>query len=127
MEVPEDAGSRPVFGKVPRWYHLDCFMEKREELQASNLSANSLEGYSSLKKADKDVLDKQLGTAKVTKRSKGQTGAPPAKRTKEEQNELDYLKVLSKYGFDPWSLCMATLDLLILNTLFRLRMRKSGG
>ena len=94
MEIPQDAGSRPVFGKVPRWYHLDCFIEKREELQASNLSANSLEGYSSLKKADKVVLDKQLGKAKVaTKRREGQTGAPPAKRTKEEQTELDYLKV----------------------------------
>ncbi|KAI6661254.1 Poly polymerase 1, partial [Oopsacas minuta] len=93
METSDGVGSRPVFVKSPRWHHVECFMKKREELEASNLSANNINGYSSLKKADKSLLEKELGKAKVApKRSKEQTGAPPAKRTKEEQTELDYLK-----------------------------------
>ena len=50
-------------------------------------------GYSSLKKADKDSLEKQLGKVKASKRSKGEVGAPPTKRSKEEQTEFESLKV----------------------------------
>ena len=93
MEAPDDPGSRPALGRLPRWYHVECFMDNRDALGAANLLANNIDGYSSLKKADKEMLEEQLGKAKAPKRSKGETGAPSAKRSKEEQTELDSLKV----------------------------------
>ena len=93
MEASEDPGSRPTYVKLPRWYHVECFMDNREILAATNLLANNIDGYSSLKKADKDSLEKQLGKVKASKRSKGEVGAPPTKRSKEEQTEFESLKV----------------------------------
>ena len=99
-DATETAGSK-VFNKIPRWYHVDCFMENREKLMATSLMANNIEGYKLLKKDDKVLLEDQLGKVVVVsgKRGKGSSGAPPAKRSKEEQMEQDLLKVIFAHTF----------------------------
>ena len=105
MEAPEDPGSRPALSRLPRWYHVECFMTNRDGLAATKLLANNIDGYSSLKKADQALLEKQLGKIMAPKRSRGEAGAPSAKRSKEEQTELDSLKVIAlRFSILNWNI-----------------------
>lgn len=47
------------FGGLNRWYHLECFVKLREDLEFFG-TASTLSGFVNLKIEDKDNIKKQL-------------------------------------------------------------------
>ncbi len=56
--------TRGFAGQLPTWHHVECFLERLEELDAVGLAAEELTGFSKLKKADKDELSSKLAMMK---------------------------------------------------------------
>lgn len=88
-----------MYGPVDQWHHVDCFVEKRDELEfGSDLGANQIKGFDRLKDEDKEMLIKKLGKGTKGKKRKGDSakGAGGKKGKKEETEEEKQLKEQSK-------------------------------
>ena len=96
MEPSPDSSA---FGKVSmmmHWFHVDCFVEKRSEMEVDEATAETFPGFSTLTKEDQTLLQKKLGTSKSSgkkagKKRKGsaleETKGTQNKKIKEEKNE----------------------------------------
>ena len=60
MEQP-DLTQTNYSGLVPHWHHVECFLERAEELGAGGVSAAELSGFSLLEKVDQTELKTKLG------------------------------------------------------------------
>ncbi|KAL8613750.1 hypothetical protein ACOMHN_029607 [Nucella lapillus] len=88
-----------MYGPQDLWYHLDCFVEKRDELGfRADLITERITGFGKLKQEDKDELLEKLGKGETKKRKvvdeKGAAGGKKVK--KEETEEEKQLKEQSK-------------------------------
>jgi poly [ADP-ribose] polymerase 1 len=52
------------FGGLPRWHHLDCFVQLRQEYEFWD-SADTIPGYAGLKSDDKKTLKSKLPAIKA--------------------------------------------------------------
>ena len=105
MEPGPESSAPSGIGSIPRWHHVDCFIENREELEvAQSVTAQSFTGFKQLKKEDQKMLQEELGSSSVKKASKGKKRKGQAdeeavpkkvKKTAEEEEEERQLKVLS--------------------------------
>jgi poly [ADP-ribose] polymerase len=104
MMEPSLESSAPMgVGLIPRWHHVDCFVNERENLEVdSSITAECFTGFKKLKKEDQDMLKKKLGASKDKKKSAGrgkkrkvEDEAKPQKKQKtaEEEAEEKALKV----------------------------------
>ncbi|KAJ8308841.1 hypothetical protein KUTeg_013715 [Tegillarca granosa] len=96
-----DSVRAKMYGPVDLWYHLDCFVKDRDELEfGADMNVEKIKGYNQLKKEDRDLLVSKLGkgdkTAKKRKggNDKGDSGGKKAK--KEETEEEKKLKEQSQ-------------------------------
>lgn len=99
---PDAESSAPAGVPIPRWHHIDCFIENRDFLEVdSSVTAESFTGFTKLKKEDKDLLKSKLGTAGGKKAGKGNKRKAQAvdetdakrKKTAEEDEVEKKLKV----------------------------------
>ena len=75
---PDGESNAPAGVPIPRWHHVDCFIESRESLEVeSSVTAESFTGFSKLKKVDKDLLKSKLGSG-GGKKGKGSKRKAPA-------------------------------------------------
>ncbi|XP_048732716.1 poly [ADP-ribose] polymerase 1-like [Ostrea edulis] len=94
-----DSQRAKMYGPVDQWYHVDCFVENRDELEfGSSLGANQIKGFERLKEDDRAMLIEKLGKgAKVAKRkAESAKGSGGKKAKKEETEEEKHLKEQSK-------------------------------
>ena len=57
-------------GLIPRWHHVDCFIQAMPHLEVSNITANNLTGFTKLKKPDKEMLAQKLGGSATAKKTR---------------------------------------------------------
>lgn len=61
MEEPDEDEPYAYGGQlIPRWYHVDCFIDDRADLH-NEITADMLTGYKHLKKPDQEMLAKKFG------------------------------------------------------------------
>ena len=48
-----------MYGPYPGWHHVDCFVKRRQDLEYFE-SAESLPGFKTLSKEDKEMLRSKL-------------------------------------------------------------------
>jgi len=58
-----------AIGLMPRWHHVDCFIQAMSHLSVPGITANHLTGFSKLKKPDREILVQKLGGS-VTKKAR---------------------------------------------------------
>ncbi|XP_022328673.2 poly [ADP-ribose] polymerase 1-like isoform X1 [Crassostrea virginica] len=88
-----------MYGPMDQWYHVDCFVENRDELEfGEDLGADQIKGFSRLKDDDKALLTEKLGKGTKGKKRKGDStkGSGGKKIKKEETEEEKQLKEQSK-------------------------------
>ncbi|XP_062619939.1 poly [ADP-ribose] polymerase 1-like [Saccostrea cucullata] len=88
-----------MYGPVDQWYHVDCFVENRDELEfGKDLGANQIKGFERLKEDDRAMLTEKLGKGSKGTKRKGDTsqGSGGKKVKKEETEEEKQLKEQSK-------------------------------
>lgn len=81
-------------GPQDLWYHVDCFVKDREELDFY-AAADKIKGFKGLKDDDKDDLKKKLPLVKnaEAKRAASTSSTQPAKKQKTQDPKEDKLKV----------------------------------
>ncbi|XP_054284117.1 poly [ADP-ribose] polymerase-like [Macrosteles quadrilineatus] len=92
MDYDSDDGRR--YGGVPLWHHLDCFVKLRQDL-GFFMSADQLDGFTSLKDEDKAKFKEVLPAIKA-KPSDSVDGPPAPKKTKAEPVNEEEKKELKK-------------------------------
>ena len=56
---------KPQLGLIDRWYHTECFVNRRDELVfKSEYSGAQLKGFNALRAEDKEDLKKRLPAVK---------------------------------------------------------------
>ena len=60
MEQP-DPTERAYGGLLPRWHHVDCFLERAAELEADGVAAEELSGFTKLGKEEQKELRGKFG------------------------------------------------------------------
>lgn len=56
---------KPQLGLIDRWYHMACFVSRREELVFKpDYSAGQLKGFAALRAEDQEMLRKRLPAVK---------------------------------------------------------------
>ena len=60
MEEPDPEEYGFSGERIPRWHHYSCL---KKELMVGGLTADMIPGFKQLKKADKDTINEDLGTA----------------------------------------------------------------
>jgi len=93
-KMVEPEGKKAFLGKLPQWYHVDCFAEMKEELEAVDLPLQDVDGFSSLSEEDLKTLKEKVGLTdeKKVKPRKKVEEKPPVPKTKEESKEEKQLK-----------------------------------
>ncbi|XP_065898100.1 poly [ADP-ribose] polymerase 1-like isoform X2 [Dysidea avara] len=93
-----------AIGLMPRWHHVDCFIQAMFHLGVSGITANHLTGFSKLKKPDREILTQKLGGS-VTKKAKSrkriavpEETAPAAKKSKSASELEDEKKLKEQNG-----------------------------
>ncbi|KAK6179955.1 hypothetical protein SNE40_012198 [Patella caerulea] len=82
-----DSQRAKMYGPQELWHHVDCFVDKKDELEF-NVDIKQITGFKSLKKEDQEELVKKLGGAGPAKKRKGDTKSEaPAKKVKMEETE----------------------------------------
>ena len=71
--IQSDLEERRFAGLIPSWHHVQCFLERLEELEAVGVSAAELSGYVKLKEEDREELAGQF-EAKSGKKGKAAAG-----------------------------------------------------
>ena len=66
---PEERGS--FVGLIPAWHHLECFLERLEELEAQGVLPEELSGFTKLKKPDKEMVAKKMSSKRGSGKGKG--------------------------------------------------------
>ena len=69
-DVEEYGHVAAAVGLIPRWHHVDCFIQAMSHLGVSNITANNLTGFTKLKKPDKEMLAQKLGGSITSKRTR---------------------------------------------------------
>ena len=64
MEQADPSERVGYAGLLPKWHHVSCFLECREEVGAEGVGADELSGFSRLKKEDQQLLKGQFGGPK---------------------------------------------------------------
>lgn len=99
---PDAESNAPAGVPIPRWHHVDCFVESRESLGVdSTITAESFSGFTKLKKEDKELVKSKLGSGGGKKAGKGNKRKAQAvdevdakrKKTAEEDEVEKQLKV----------------------------------
>ncbi|NP_001191521.1 poly-(ADP-ribose) polymerase I [Aplysia californica] len=88
-----------MYGPQDLWHHVDCFVDKRDELGFTEQSDPSIiKGFAKLKPEDKELLYAKLGKGKKAEKRKGddKKDAGGKKAKKEETEEEKTLKEQSK-------------------------------
>ncbi|XP_064601493.1 LOW QUALITY PROTEIN: poly [ADP-ribose] polymerase 1-like [Liolophura sinensis] len=88
-----------MYGPQDLWYHLACFAENRDELGfGTDLSPDSIVGFSKLKKEDKDEIINVLGKGEKKKKRKAKEnkGGSEGKKSKIETEEEKSLREQSQ-------------------------------
>lgn len=88
---------KPQLGMIDRWYHPNCFVQKREELGfRPEYSASQLKGFSLLSAEDKEELKTQLPGVKHEGKRKGdevdgmdQVVKKKSKKEKDKDSKLE--------------------------------------
>ncbi|ESO88129.1 hypothetical protein LOTGIDRAFT_206927 [Lottia gigantea] len=88
----------PKYGAVDKWYHVDCFVQNRDELNF-NFDVKLLPGLRRLKKPDQEELHKKLAP-KSGKKRKADGAAGSSKKVKVE--ETDEEKLLRTQSAEVW-------------------------
>ncbi|KAK7104156.1 poly [ADP-ribose] polymerase 1-like [Littorina saxatilis] len=91
-----DSVRSKLYGPQEAWHHIDCFVDKRDELGfTSDLNPDKVTGFKNLKQEDKDELIEKMG--KGEKDGKKKRKAPEAKdasggkKVKKEESEEEKL------------------------------------
>uniref|UniRef100_T1IQQ9 Poly [ADP-ribose] polymerase n=1 Tax=Strigamia maritima TaxID=126957 RepID=T1IQQ9_STRMM len=95
-------GEAARFGPADLWYHVDCFVSNREDLQFFG-AADVITGFKSLKPEDQADLKKKLPIMKsaIKRLAESNKDGPTSKKAKAEENaEEMQLKKQSKLIFD---------------------------
>ncbi|KAM7298160.1 poly [ADP-ribose] polymerase 1 [Ixodes scapularis] len=91
-----DGAFSKMRGPVPQWYHVDCFVKKRDDLDYT-LGADSIPGFMSLGVDDQRMLKEKIKKLDRKRKPKAadETDGPPAKQAKvpEDPEEEKALKV----------------------------------
>ncbi|MEE6473716.1 hypothetical protein FKM82_010148 [Ascaphus truei] len=100
---------RPQLGMIDRWYHPDCFVERREELGFLPMyNATQLKGFSLLNAEDKEILKTKLPAVKNEGKRKGDEMDGPAvskkKLKKEKEKESKLQKLCKEQTESIWSI-----------------------
>ena len=69
-DVEEYGHVAAAVGLIPRWHHVDCFVQAMSHLGVSNITANNLTGFGRLKKPDREMLAQKLGGSITTKKTR---------------------------------------------------------
>ncbi|XP_060555294.1 poly [ADP-ribose] polymerase 1-like [Ruditapes philippinarum] len=88
-----------MYGPCDLWHHVDCFIEKRDELDfGTDMNPDKIKGFSNLKKEDQELLIEKLGKGSSGKKRKGDTskGAGGKKKKQEETEEEKALREQSQ-------------------------------
>ncbi|CAL1526877.1 unnamed protein product [Lymnaea stagnalis] len=90
-----------MYGPQDLWHHVDCFVEKREELGFSEeMDPSVIKGFGKLKPEDKEQLYSKLGKGKKTtakkRKADPKTEKDPKKVKKEETEDEKALREQSK-------------------------------
>ena len=67
LQDADPQGKKGYAGPIPEWHHVECFLENRDALDAADVKAEELTGFSKLKKADKDDLKQKFSESIVEK------------------------------------------------------------
>ncbi|KAM7298231.1 poly [ADP-ribose] polymerase 1 [Ixodes scapularis] len=90
-----DGAFSKMRGPVPQWYHVDCFVKKRDDLDYT-LGADSIPGFMSLGVDDQRMLKEKIKKLDRKRKPKAadETDGPPAKQAKvpEDPEEEKALK-----------------------------------
>ncbi|KAK3784634.1 hypothetical protein RRG08_003441 [Elysia crispata] len=94
-----------MYGPQDLWYHVDCFVEKRDELGfTTDMDPSMIKGFGKLKPEDKTMLYEKLGKGKKTatkrKQDAKKDGNGGKKVKKEETEEEKTLREQSKLLWD---------------------------
>ncbi|KAH9512499.1 Poly [ADP-ribose] polymerase 1, partial [Bulinus truncatus] len=79
-----------MYGPQDLWHHVDCFIQKREELGfTSDLDPTMIKGFAKLKPEDKEMLTSKLGGGrkKPSKRKTESKKEESSKKIKKEEND----------------------------------------
>ncbi|XP_004641229.1 poly [ADP-ribose] polymerase 1 [Octodon degus] len=89
---------KPQLGMIDRWYHPDCFVKIREELDFHpEYSASQLKGFNLLTEEDKEALKKKLpGIKSEGKRKADEVDGTDAVTKKKSKKEKDKDSKLEK-------------------------------
>ncbi|CAI9730721.1 [ADP-ribose] polymerase 1-like [Octopus vulgaris] len=93
-----------MYGPQDTWYHVDCFVKNRDELEFADKSVDDIVGYKTLKKEDQKELVEKLGKGSSTssrKRKEDDKSKAEAKKPKKETEEEKQMKVQNNllWGF----------------------------
>ncbi|KAK3578700.1 hypothetical protein CHS0354_008557 [Potamilus streckersoni] len=82
-----------MYGPQEAWHHVDCFVEKRDELGfGPEMNVETIKYFSVLKKEDRDMLIEKLGKGEKPKKrkaeDKGDGGGKKQKKDTEEEKKL---------------------------------------
>ncbi|XP_060074355.1 poly [ADP-ribose] polymerase 1-like [Ylistrum balloti] len=93
-----------LYGPQNLWYHVDCFVEEREDLEfTKDKNPEKINGFNRLKKEDQQELLTKLGKGEKSKKRKGDTkengGGKKVKKeeSEEEKNLREQSQLIWKY------------------------------
>ncbi|XP_021365761.1 poly [ADP-ribose] polymerase 1-like isoform X2 [Mizuhopecten yessoensis] len=78
-----------LYGPQNLWYHVDCFVSEREDLEfTTDKNPDKIKGFNRLKKEDQEELFTKLGKGEKIKKRKGDAkGDAGGKKAKKEETE----------------------------------------
>ncbi|KAI0222771.1 Poly [ADP-ribose] polymerase 1 [Lamellibrachia satsuma] len=86
-----------MYGPQDLWHHVDCFVEKREELGfTTDLNPKDINGFKSLSDCDKELVTNKLGKGKGKKRKAEEASVETKKVKTAETDEDKALKTQSQ-------------------------------
>ncbi|XP_030051590.1 poly [ADP-ribose] polymerase 1 isoform X2 [Microcaecilia unicolor] len=98
---------KPQLGLIDNWYHVDCFVSQREELNfRPKLNGSQIQGFAALSAEDKAILKKKLPAIKTEGKRKKDVvdGQPLSKKKKEKEKEDEEAKLLKEQSELIWKI-----------------------
>lgn len=91
-------------GPVPHWHHVKCFVERKTELDAGDLAATDIPGFTSLNDEDQKSVLKQVGTKKKKASKKKKIAAEQKKEPVAEEKLSEEAKKLKEQNEKFWKI-----------------------
>ncbi|XP_064621580.1 poly [ADP-ribose] polymerase 1-like [Lineus longissimus] len=92
-----------MYGPMDSWYHVDCFLSDRDELEfGKEMDITKIGGFAHLRKVDKDDLSVKFGKPVPSKKRKNEETNGSAGKKKKEESEEE--KALEKQSKDYWKI-----------------------